>query len=94
MSRPGPWRPDRQPRLAEFDGQVIEAWIETETGAGENSQTSYLPCIAIDDGRRDQAWAVTVSSEQYARFTPGTLVRARLNPRLAIWPVDAARDGR
>jgi hypothetical protein len=85
------------PGFAEFDGQVIEAWIHTETGPDENSQTSYLPCIAIDDGVRDQAWALTVSPEDYARFTPGTLVHVQVNPRrnrlLAIRPVETAGRG-
>jgi hypothetical protein len=84
----------RIPGFAEFDGQVIEAWIHTETGPDENSQTSYLPCIAIDDGLRDQAWALTVSPEDYARFTPGTLVHFQVNPRrnrlLAIRPAETA----
>ena len=86
----------RIPGLAEFDGQVIEAWIQTESGPDENSQISYLPCLAIDNGLRDQAWALTVSREDYARFTPGTLVHVRVNPRrnrlLAIGPVQASRD--
>jgi len=66
------------PRSAEFNGRVIEAWIDEESG--ENS-TSYIPRIAIDDGLRDRAWVFTVSREQYARFTPGTEVRALVNPR-------------
>jgi hypothetical protein len=66
------------PGFAEFDGQVIEAW--TEEDSGENT-TSTMLCLAIDDGIRDQAWAFSVSPEQYRRFTPGTLVHARVNPR-------------
>jgi len=66
------------PRSAEFDGRVIEAWIDEETG--ENG-TSYFPRIAIDDGQRDQAWVFAVSREQYATFTPGTHVHAWVNPR-------------
>ncbi|HEX6520267.1 MAG TPA: hypothetical protein VF070_09695 [Streptosporangiaceae bacterium] len=66
------------PRSAEFNGRVIEAWIDEESG--ENS-TSYIPRIAIDDGLRDRAWVFIVSREQYARFTPGTDVRALVNPR-------------
>ncbi|HEX3388371.1 MAG TPA: hypothetical protein VHT94_04970 [Streptosporangiaceae bacterium] len=87
----------RIPGFAEFDGQVIEAWIRTETGPDENSQTSYLPCIAIDDGLGDRAWALTVPREDYARFTPGTLVHVQVNPRrnrlLAIRPVETAGRG-
>jgi len=66
------------PAFAEFDGQVIEAWIEEESG--ENSTTTHL-CLAIDDGVRDQAWVFSVTSEQYRVFTPGTLVHAQVNPR-------------
>jgi hypothetical protein len=66
------------PRFAEFDGQVVEAWIEEVSD--ENTSTTYL-CLAIDDGLRDQAWALSVSRAQYTTFTPGTLVRARVNPR-------------
>jgi len=77
------------PTLAEFDGRVIEAWIEEESG--ENSTSTY-PCLAIDDGERDRAWVFTVSGEQYRRFPPGTLVHARVNPRgnrlLDIWPLE------
>lgn len=66
------------PAFAEFDGQVVEAWLEEESG--ENSTSTY-PCLAIDDGVRDQAWVFAVSAEQYRRFAPGTLVHARVNPR-------------
>jgi hypothetical protein len=68
----------RIPRSAEFDGRVIEAWIDEYTG--ENG-TSYTPRIAIDDGQRDRAWVFSVSREQYATFTPGTHVHAWVNPR-------------
>jgi len=66
------------PQSAEFNGRVIEAWIHEYTG--ENS-ASYTPCFAIDDGLRDHAWVFYVSREQYARFTPGTDVHTRVNPR-------------
>jgi hypothetical protein len=40
------------------------------------------------------AWALTVSAEDYARFTPGTLVHIEVNPRrnrlLAIRPAQTA----
>jgi hypothetical protein len=57
------------PNFAEFDGQVVEAWIETDTD--ENTTTTHL-CLAIDDGVSDRAWVFSVSREQYTRFTPGT----------------------
>jgi hypothetical protein len=80
------------PGFAEFDGQVVEAWTQEESD--ENTTTSLL-CLAIDDGVRDQAWAFSVTQEQYARFIPGTLVHARVNPRrnklLEMWPLSASR---
>jgi hypothetical protein len=85
------------PSFAEFDGRVIEAWIEETTDNGENANVVYMPCVAIDDGVRDQAWAVRVSREQYAVCTPGTLVHVQVNPRrnelLAIKPVNTGRTG-
>jgi hypothetical protein len=82
-------RDQRLPRFTEFDGRVIEAWIETI--AGENAD-SYVPSLALDDGQRDEAWALSVSQEQYERFTPGTLVHAQVNPRrnhlLGITPIE------
>ncbi len=83
------------PSFAEFDGQVVEAWIETDSE--DNSTTTYL-CLAIDDGARDRAWAFAVTAEQYCRFTPGTLVHAQVNPRTNrlrhIIPLLEARDWR
>jgi hypothetical protein len=76
------------PTLAEFDGRVIEAWTEEESG--ENSTSTY-PCLAIGDGVRDRAWVFSVTAEQYRRLPPGTLVHARVNPRrnrlLDVWPL-------
>ena len=46
----------------------------------EAGGTSYR-CLAIDDGARDQAWAVTVSARQYATFTPGSRVHVMISPR-------------
>lgn len=66
------------PAFAEFDGQVVEAWLEEESG--EDSASTY-PCLAIDDGARDRAWVFAVTAEQYRRFAPGALVHARVNPR-------------
>lgn len=66
------------PAFAEFDGLVVEAWTEEESG--ENSSTTHW-CLAIDDGVRDQAWAFTVTAEQYRTYTAGTLVHAQVDPR-------------
>ncbi len=83
------------PSFAEFDGQVIEAWTELDA---EDNATATYPCLAIDDGLRDRAWAFVVSAEQYRRFTPGTLVHARVNPRtnrlLDISPLSETRQPR
>jgi hypothetical protein len=67
-----------KPSFAEFDGLVLEAWIETVTD--ENS-SSDIPHIAIDDGVRDRAWVFKVSRQQYAVGIPGTVVHATMNPR-------------
>jgi hypothetical protein len=67
-----------KPAFAEFDGLVLEAWIETVTD--ENSSRD-VPRIAIDDGVRDRAWVFVVSREQYAVGIPGTAVHATVNPR-------------
>ena len=67
-----------KPSFAEFDGLVLEAWIETVTD--ENS-SSDIPHIAIDDGVRDRAWVFKVSRQQYASGIPGTVVHATVNPR-------------
>jgi hypothetical protein len=87
----------RTPSTAEFDGQVIEAWTETEVDQERDLLATY-PCLAIDDGVRDIAWAFVVTDEQYRRFTPGTLVHAWVNPRrnrlLDISPLTEPRDPR
>jgi hypothetical protein len=70
---------NRRPSYAEFDGQVIEAWAKVVKG-DENGETTYQ-CLAIDDGVRDEAWAVSVSGRRYAALTPGTLVHVIINPR-------------
>jgi hypothetical protein len=67
-----------KPSFAEFDGLVLEAWIETVTD--ENSSRE-IPHIAIDDGLRDRAWVFVVSREQYAVGIPGRAVHATVNPR-------------
>jgi hypothetical protein len=66
------------PGFAEFDGLVVEAWTEDESG--ENSSTTHW-CLAIDDGVRDQAWAFSVTAEQYRTYTAGSLVHAQVDPR-------------
>jgi hypothetical protein len=38
-------------------------------------------CLAIDDGVRDQAWAFTVTAEQYRTYSAGTLVHAQVDRR-------------
>jgi hypothetical protein len=66
-----------KPSFAEFDGLVLEAWIETDNS--ENG--GDIPRIAIDDGVRDRAWVFGVTRAQYATCIPGTVVHARVNPR-------------
>ena len=67
-----------KPGLAEFDGLVLEAWIET---VSDENSSSDIPHIAIDDGERDRAWVFPVSRQQYAVGIPGTVVHATVSPR-------------
>jgi hypothetical protein len=67
-----------KPGSAEFDGLVLEAWIET---VSDENSSSEVPYIAIDDGVRDRAWVFQVSGEQYAVGIPGTVVHALVDPR-------------
>jgi hypothetical protein len=75
------------PVSAEFDGQVTERWTELDE---DDRVVGYM--VAIDDGKRPQAWAFRVSAACYAWLTPGTLVHARVNPRrnelLALRPLN------
>ena len=71
-------RYESKPASAEFDGLVLEAWIET---VSEENSSHDVPYLAIDDGVRDRAWVFQVSSEQYAVGIPGTVVHALVDPR-------------
>jgi len=62
------------PRFAEFDGQVIRQWAVT---GDDESPDQYH--IAVDDGIRDRAWDLPVSSGFYGQLAPGTLVHARVS---------------
>src|SRR5690349_18911905 len=64
------------PRVAEFDGQVIRQWL---VKGDSDSEDKYH--VAIDDGRRDKAWDLSVGTERYRRLPPGTFVHARVNLR-------------
>jgi Predicted membrane protein (DUF2207) len=68
-------RAARRPELAEFDGQVLKRWTESD---GENG-TSH--CIAIDDGVSERAWSFTVAAGAYAEVRAGMLVHVRADPR-------------
>jgi hypothetical protein len=67
-----------KPSSAEFDGLVLEAWIEH---VSDENSSSDIPYIAIDDGVRERAWVFQVSNQQYAAGVPGTVVHATVNPR-------------
>jgi hypothetical protein len=83
-----------KPGSAEFDGLVLEAWIET---VSEENSSHDVPYLAIDDGVRDRAWVFEVSEQQYAVGIPGTVVHALVNPRrgalLQIRPIHADAPG-
>jgi Predicted membrane protein (DUF2207) len=82
-------RASRLPRFAEFDGQVLKRWIQSD---GENGIDH---CIAIDDGVSQRAWALIVGSRTYADAKAGTLVHVQVDPRrnqlIAMTPAGAAR---
>ncbi len=65
-----------QPRVTEFDGQVIARWV-AHGGSGDDD--SYTPCIAIDDGRR--AWSFAVGPGFSGRLGLGDLVHVRVAAR-------------
>jgi hypothetical protein len=71
----GAVRASRRPRVAEFDGQVLKRWTQSDA---ENT-TDY--CIAIDDGVSQQAWALVVDSKTYADAKAGTLAHVQVDPR-------------
>jgi hypothetical protein len=74
-------RAGRRPEFAEFEGQIIRRWTDTRSTGGEDSATYPVWCIAIDDGRQDQAWAVMISQRMYDTIRAGMIVRVQLNPR-------------
>jgi hypothetical protein len=70
----------RLPPEAEFDGLVLRRWTYVESG-DENSAGVTHYCVAIDDGRRDQAWALSIGRPAYDGTRAGMVVHARLDPR-------------
>jgi hypothetical protein len=80
-------RASRLPRIAEFDGQVLKRWTQSD---GDNGIDH---CIAIDDGVSQRAWALVVGSQTYANARAGTLVHVQVDPRrnqlIAIAPAMA-----
>jgi hypothetical protein len=80
-------RASRLPRLAEFDGQVLKRWTQSD---GDNG-TDH--CIAIDDGVSQRAWTLVVGSQTYADTKGGMLVHVRVDPRrnqlIAMAPASA-----
>ncbi len=85
-------RAARLPALAEFDGQILKLWTEIVPG-DDNNPTYTRYCIAIDDGLREQAWALDVGHQTYAGSRAGMLVHVRVDPRrnklLAMSPAGA-----
>lgn len=69
----GRWR--HLPWFAEFDGLILRQW-QVE---GDDTITHY---VAIDDGISASAWTLEVPGGVASALTPGTLVHARVNPRL------------
>ncbi|HEY7015928.1 MAG TPA: hypothetical protein VH480_24390 [Streptosporangiaceae bacterium] len=82
-------RAARLPALAEFDGQILKLWTEADPG-DDNTPSHTRYCIAIDDGIREQAWALEVGHQVYVASRAGQLVHVRVDPRrnglLAISP--------
>jgi len=74
-------RAGRLTEFAEFEGQIIRRWTDTRSTGGEDSSTYPVWCIAIDDGRQDQAWAVMITSAMYDSIRAGMIVRVQVNPR-------------
>ena len=70
----------RLPPEAEFDGLVLRRWTYVESG-DENSSGVTHYCVAIDDGQRDQAWALSIGWPAYDGARAGMIVHARLDPR-------------
>jgi hypothetical protein len=65
-----------QPRVAEFDGQVIRQMF---VKGGDDSPDEYH--VLVDDGVRATAWDFSVGSVPYRRLTPGTFVHVRVDLR-------------
>ena len=82
-------RASRLPRSAEFDGQVLKRWTQSD---GDNGIDH---CIAIDDGVSQRAWALVVGSRTYTDAKAGTLVHVQVDPRrnqlIAMAPAGAPR---
>ena len=74
-------RAGRLTEFAEFEGQIIRRWTDTRSTGGEDSSSYPVWCIAIDDGRQDQAWAVMITSAMYDSIRAGMIVRVQVNPR-------------
>ena len=70
----------RRPALAEFDGQILKMWTENVPG-DDNTPSHTRYCVAIDDGIREQAWALDVGHQVYAASRAGLLVHVRVDPR-------------
>ncbi len=87
-------RAARLPRLAEFDGQILELW--TEASGEEGGGTSC--CIAIDDGMRERAWTMEIGERTYEGARAGMLVHVRIDPRrnllLSMSPASVSAVGR
>lgn len=83
-------RASQLPRLAEFDGQVLRRWTQSDGDDG----TAH--CIAIDDGVSQRAWALVVGSRTYADAKAGALVHVQVDPRrnqlIAMTPAGALRE--
>jgi len=73
-------RAARRPALAEFDGQILKLWTENVPG-DDNTPSHTRYCVAIDDGIREQAWALDVGHPAYAASRAGQLVHVRVDPR-------------
>ncbi len=72
-------RARRLPPFAEFDGQILQRRTMIIKG-DENSETTRY-CVVIDDGEREQAWALSVAYQAYASSRPGILVHVQVDPR-------------
>jgi hypothetical protein len=80
-------RASRLPPFAEFDGQVLKRWTQSD---GDNGIDH---CIAIDDGVSQRAWTLVVGAQRYADTKAGMLVHVRVDARrnqlIAMAPASA-----